>query len=52
LKNLDEKYRIFVPVFKDLFQNIGTKNYNYEQFNNKLMNSTNGIEISIDKFSN
>jgi Zn-dependent M16 (insulinase) family peptidase len=48
---LPEKLRIFVPVFKDLFQNIGTKNYNYEQFNNKLMNSTNGLEISIDKFS-
>ena len=51
LNNLPEKLRIFVPVFKDLFQNIGTKNYNCEQFNNKLMNSTNGLDISIDKFS-
>lgn len=51
LKNLPEEHRIFVPMFKELFSNIGTKNYKYDIFNDKLMNSTNGLEVSIDKFA-
>ena len=51
LKNLPEHLRIFVPLFKDLLPNIGTKNYNYNTFNDLLMNSTNGLEVSIDKYA-
>jgi len=51
LKNLPEKHRIFVPMFKEMLSNIGTKNYRYDVFNDKLLNSTNGLEVSIDKYS-
>jgi len=51
LKNLPEKYRIFVPLFKELLSNIGTKNYRYDVFNDKMMNSTTGLEVSIDKYA-
>jgi len=51
LKNLPEEHRIFVPMFKKLLSQIGTKNYKYDTFNEKLMNSTNGLEVSIDKYA-
>jgi len=51
LKNLPEQHRVFVPMFKELLSNIGTKNYRYDAFNDKIMNCTNGLEVSIDKFS-
>jgi Zn-dependent M16 (insulinase) family peptidase len=38
-------------MFKELLSNIGTKNYRYDKFNDKMMNSTNGLEVSIDKYS-
>jgi len=51
LKNLPEKLRQWVPMFCEIFQNIGTKNYKYDDFNDKLLSVSNGIEIRIDKFS-
>ena len=51
LGNLPEHLRIFVPLFKELFSNIGTKNYSYEAFNDKLLNATDGIEVSIDTYA-
>lgn len=51
LLNLPEHLRIFVPLFKELLSNIGTKNYRYDDFNDKLLNSTDGIEVSIDKYA-
>ena len=51
LKNLPQKYRIFVPMFRELLPNIGTKNYSYDVFNDKIMGSTGGLDISIDKFA-
>ena len=51
LKSLPEKHRIFVPMFKDLLANIGTKNYKYDVFNDKVMSCTNGLEVSIDKYA-
>jgi Zn-dependent M16 (insulinase) family peptidase len=47
LKSLPERLRVFVPMFVELLPKIGTKNYRYDLFNEKLMNSTNGL----DKFS-
>lgn len=51
LLNLPEHLRIFVPLFKELLSNIGTKNYKYDEFNDKLLSSTDGIEVSIDKYA-
>lgn len=39
-------------MFVELLPHMGTKNYKYDVFNDKLMNSTNGLEVSVDKFSN
>jgi len=38
-------------MFKELLDKIGTKNYKYDVFNDKLLNSTNGLEVSIDKYA-
>ena len=38
-------------MFAQLLSSVGTKNYRYDHFNDKLMNCTNGLEVSIDKFS-
>ena len=51
LKNLPVEHRIFVPMFKELFSSIGTKNYRYDDFNDRLLNCTNGLEVSIDKYA-
>lgn len=51
LKNLPEKHRMFVPMFTELLSRIGTKNYKYDAFNDKLMGCSNGLEVSIDKFA-
>jgi len=51
LKNLPERHRMFVPMFRELLANIGTKNYRYDAFNDKLLNCTNGLEVSVDKYA-
>jgi Zn-dependent M16 (insulinase) family peptidase len=38
-------------MFAELLSSIGTKNYRYDTFNDKIMNCTNGLEVSIDKFA-
>lgn len=38
-------------MFKELLSNIGTKNYRYDVFSDKLLGSTNGLEVSVDKFA-
>jgi Zn-dependent M16 (insulinase) family peptidase len=42
---------MFVPLFKELLPSIGTKNYKAAEFNDRLMSCSNGIEVSIDRFS-
>ena len=32
--------------------NIGTKNYRYDDFNDRLLSCTNGLEVRVDKYSN
>jgi Zn-dependent M16 (insulinase) family peptidase len=49
LKNLPVEHRVFVPMFKELFSHIGTKNYRYDKFHDKLYNCTSGVEVSVDK---
>jgi len=51
LKNLPAHLRLFVPMFSELLSDVGTKNYRYDVFNNKMLNCTNGLDISIDRFS-
>lgn len=51
LKNVPERHRVFVPMFKHLLAQIGSKNYRYDQFNDKLLSSTNGLEVSLDAYS-
>lgn len=38
-------------MFSELLPNIGTKNYSYDVFNEKVMNCSSGFDISIDKFA-
>ena len=38
-------------MFKELLSQIGTKNFKYDVFNDKLLSSTNGLEVSIDKYA-
>lgn len=51
LKNLPEKHRMFVPMFAELLSRIGTKNYRYDAFNDKILSCSNGLEVSVDKFA-
>lgn len=51
LKNLPEHLRVFVPMFAEFLSRIGTKNYRYDDFNDRLLSCTNGLEVNIDKFS-
>ena len=52
LKNLPAHLRLFVPMFAELIQSVGTKNYRYDVFNNKMLDCMSGLEVNIDKFSN
>lgn len=42
---------MFVPMFAEALSKIGTKNYRYDVFNDKILNCSNGIEASVDKFA-
>ena len=44
--------RKWVPIFKDIFGKIGTKDIKYDQFNDKVMASTTGIILSVESFAN
>ena len=46
------RLRLFVPMFAEMLGSIGTKNYSYDVFNNKMLNCTSGLSVDIDKFSN
>ena len=36
LKKLPQELRLFVPLFAEFLSDIGTKNYRYDEFNNKM----------------
>ena len=38
-------------MFKELLPNIGTKNYKYDVFHEKVMNCSSGFNLAIDKFA-
>jgi Zn-dependent M16 (insulinase) family peptidase len=39
-------------MFSEFLANIGTKNYRYDTFNNRMLSCTNGLKVQIDKYSN
>lgn len=51
LKNLPGHLRLFLPMFSEILPDIGTKNYRYDAFNNKMLNCMSGLEVNIDKYS-
>ena len=50
LKNLPEKLRLFVPMFAEFLSSIGTKDYRYDVFDNKMLSCTSGVKVQIDKY--
>lgn len=51
LKNLPEHLRVFVPMFSEFLSQIGTKNYKYDDFNDRILSCSNGLEVKVDKYS-
>ena len=51
LNNLPQHLRLFVPMFEEFLSRIGTKNFAYDEFDNKLHSCTSGLEVTIDKYA-
>jgi Zn-dependent M16 (insulinase) family peptidase len=51
LKNLPEHLRVFVPMFSEFLSQIGTKSYKYDDFNDRILSCSNGLEVKVDKYS-
>jgi len=52
LKNLPEHLRVFVPMFSEFLSSIGTKNFKYDVFNDRILSCSNGLEVQVDRYSN
>lgn len=52
LKKMPEELRLFVPMFGEFLSDIGTKNYRYDVFNNKMLSCTSGLKVQLDTYSN
>ena len=50
LKSLPAHLRLFLPMFSEMLSKIGTKNYRYDVFNNKMLNCSNGLRVDIDRY--
>jgi len=37
-------------MFREFLGHIGTKNYRYDDFNNKMLSCTSGVNVDIDTF--
>lgn len=51
LNDIDPEHKRWLPVFIDIFGKMGTKQFKYNEFNDKLMASTTGLSISADSYS-
>ena len=51
LKNMSPELKQWVPMFADMFSRMGTQTVKYDAFNDKLMASTTGLTLSLDKYS-
>jgi len=38
-------------MFTELLANIGTKHYKYDEFNDRILSCTNGLDVQVDKYS-
>ena len=38
-------------MFKEMLPSIGTKNYSYDVFNNKMMGCSSGLQVDVDRYS-
>lgn len=38
-------------MFQEFFPHIGTKNYKYDEFDNKINTVSSGIDVNIDKYA-
>merc|ERR1719183_616338 len=43
--------RKWVPIFENILGKIGTKDFKYTEFNDKLMASTTGISLSVESYA-
>ena len=44
-------FLFFIEIFYRFLSSIGTKNYRYDDFNDRLLSCSNGLEIRVDKYS-
>jgi len=51
VKSIPEELKSYIPLYNLLLPRIGTKNYSYEEFQNKLHTNSAGLSISIDAYS-
>jgi Zn-dependent M16 (insulinase) family peptidase len=51
IKDLPDDLKAFVPLYNLVLPRLGTKNYSYEEFQNKLHTSSAGLNISLDTFT-
>lgn len=52
LKKLPQRLRLFVPMFQEFLSSIGTRNYKYDVFNNRMYSCTSGLKVQLDTFNN
>ena len=45
------RLRQFVPMFSEFLGAIGTKQTKYDEFNDRLLNCSSGINVTLDKYS-
>jgi Zn-dependent M16 (insulinase) family peptidase len=38
-------------MFAEFLSNIGTKNYKYDEFNNKMLSCMSELKVQIDRYS-
>jgi hypothetical protein len=38
-------------MFKEMLPSIGTKNYSYDVFNNRMMGCSSGLQVDVDRYS-
>jgi Zn-dependent M16 (insulinase) family peptidase len=51
LNDLDPELKRWLPIFNNIYGKMGTQEFKYNEFNDKLMASTTGISISVESFS-
>lgn len=50
LKSLPAHLRLFLPLFSETLSRIGTRNYRYDTFNNKMLSCSSGLSVDIDRY--